>query len=254
MPSLGNIADDIAHAMGFDHDDALRNRLALMYNCHLGILKLKKQTITKRLNTGDHQAVSDMVSTFIVPVVHNDVADDVVTDFDAVYFDLPTTVYSLDGGQGINAIRYLRNDIPLNCPPGFALTTFTGTTLAGLGTIYGSAYQKPNTARPYYARARANTPAGPKDRVYLFGVDQSINHLVVALFAIPDFTTLDPDAPVDLPDEMLMTLKKMVMDLEGWALQIPQERLQSDGRDFQPGEVVRTRPLQSINDPSQQDA
>jgi len=254
MPSLGQIADDIAHAMSFDHDDALRNRLALMYNVHLGILKLKKQTIAKRLGVGDTQAISDMVSTYPVPVVHNDVADNVVTDWDAVYFDLPTTVFSLDDGRGISAIRYLRNELPMNCPPAFALTPFTQTTLAGLNTIYGSAYQKPNTARPYYARARANTANGVKDRVYLFGIDSSINNLLVALFAIPDFTTLDPDAPVDLPDEMLMTLKKMVMDLEGWALAIPQERLQSDGRDFQPGEIVRLRNLISVNDPNQADA
>ena len=237
-----------------DHDDAMRNREAILYVAHLGILKLKKQTIAKRLGVGDTQAISDMVSTYIVPVVHNDVGDDVVSDWDAVWFDLPTTVFSLDDGRGISAIRYLRNELPMNCGPAFALTPFTQTTLAGLNSIYGSAYQKPNTSRPYYARARANTLTGPKDRVYLFGIDQSINHLVVALFAIPDFTTLDPDAPVDLPDEMLMTLRKMILETEAWALQIPQERLQNDGRDLQPGEVVRTSRLTSVNDPSNQDA
>ena len=254
MPSLGNIADDIAHALGYDTDDALRNREAIMYVAHLGILKLKKQTIAKRLGVGDTQAISDMVSTYIVPVIHNDVGDAVVSDFDAVWFDLPTTVFSLDDGRGIGAIRYLRNELPMNCGPAFALTPFTQTTLAGLNTIYGSAYQKPNTARPYYARARANTANGIKDRVYLFGIDSSINNLLVALFAIPDFTTLDPDAPVDLPDEMLLTLRKMLLESESWVMQLPQERLQNDGRDLQPGEIARVSRLTSVNDPSNQDA
>lgn len=195
-----------------------------------------------------------MVSTYIVPVVQNDVADDVVTDWDSVYFDMPEQVYSLSGGSGINAVRYLRNDIPMNCSPAFALTPFTQTTLAALPTIYGSAYQKPKPSRPYIAAARAITGTGVRNRVYVFGVDSSITHLLVALFAIPNFTTLDPDAPVDLPVEKLMTLKKMVMDLEKWALMIPQERLSNDGRDFQPGEIIRTPSLMSLNDPTQQDA
>ena len=254
MPSLGQIADDIAHVLGMDADDALRHREAILYNCHLALLKLKKQTIASSLNIGDAQAISDMVSTYIVPVVHNDVADNIVNDFDAVYFDIPVSVYSLSSGRGLNAVRYLRNEIPMNCPPAFALTPFTQTTLAGLNTIYGSAYQKPRSDRPYVARARANTADTIKDRVYVFGVDSSITHLLVALFAIPDYATLDPDAPVDLPEERLMTLKKMVLDLEAWALQIPQERLQNDGRDLQPGEIVRTSRMTSVNDPSNQDA
>lgn len=254
MPTLGQIADDVAHAMGYDADDALRHREAIMYGAHLGITKLKKQQLSKRLDIGDTQAVSDMLSTFIVPVVHNDVADDVVTDWDSVYFDLPTSVYSLSNGRGLNAVRYLRNDVPAHCQPAFALTPFTQTTLAALNTIYGSAYQKPRTDRPYVARARATSGGTIKDRVYVFGVDPSITHLLVSLFAIPDYTTLDPDAPVDLPDELLHTLRKMLLDDEAWILQIPQERLQNDGRDFQPGEIVRTRPNRSVNDPSNTDA
>lgn len=253
MPSLNDIANDIAHEMGFDHDDALRNKEAIMYNVHLGILKLNKQTIASSLDTGDQLSVSNMVSTYIVPVVQNDIADGVVTDWDSVYFDMPEQVYSLSGGSGINAVRYLRNDIPMNCPPAFALTPFTKTTLAALPTIYGSAYQKPRSDRPYVATARAITGTGVKNRVYIFGVDSSITHLLVALFAIPDFTTLDPDAPVDLPVEKLMALKKMVMELESWALQIPQERLANNGRDFEPGEVVRTRPIRSVNSPDEID-
>ena len=254
MPTLGQISDDVAHALGYDHDDALRNREAIMYVAHLGILKLKKQVLAKRLDVGDVLAISDMTSTYIVPVVHNNVADDVASDWDSVYFDLPTTVFSLDDGRGINAIRYLRNELPMNCPPAFALTPFTQTTLASLPVIYGSAYQKPNTSRPYYARARANTTTGIKDRVYVFGLDSSINNLLVALFAIPDFTTLDPDAPVDLPDEMLLTLRKMLLDSESWVMQLPQERLKNDGRDMEPGEIARVSRLTSVNDPSNLDA
>lgn len=253
MPSYANIADDVLLAMGYSHDDALRHREAVMYNATLIVSKLQKQRLTKQYATGDARAASSSVSTFIVPVSEIDVPGSVFTEWDSKFFDLPTQVYSLDHDGGINFIRYLRNNLPKDCSPAVANTPFTGATLASMNTYYGSAYQRPTTARPYYARARENTATGIKDRVYLFGVGQGITHLLVGLYAIPSFNTIDPDAPVDLPDELLLTLKKMLMDMEAWALQIPQERIRNDGRDLEPNQVVSTRPAVSVNDPSQID-
>lgn len=253
MPSYANIADDVLIAMGYTADDSLRHRNAMVYNLTLVVSKLQKQRLSGQYGTGDARAASSSVSTFIVPIQEIDVAGSVLTEWDSKFFDLPTQVYSLDYDGGINFIRYLRNDLPPNCPPALAATTFTGATLASMNTYYGSAYQRPSPTRPYYARARESTANGVKDRVYLFGLEQGISHLLVGLYAIPNFDTLDENAPVDLPDELILTAKKMLMDMEAWSLQIPQERLKNDGRDLEPNQVVNTRPLVSVNSPSQID-
>jgi hypothetical protein len=253
MPTYDQITDDIMVAMGYTHDDSLRNKEAVLYNVKLGVDKLKSQQLQKNKDVGDYRRNSDMVSTFIVPITHNDVEDDVITDFDASFFDLPTSIYSLDHDGGVSFVRYLRNEIPFGCPPAVALTPFTGATLASMHTFYQSAYQRPQSNRPYFARARAKTGDTYRDRVYLFGVSTEIKHLLVGLYAAPDYTEIDPDEEIGLPPHLLMALKQMVIDLERWALQVPQERLKNDGRDLEPNQVVRTERQMSLNNPIQLD-
>lgn len=253
--TYAQVVDDIMLAMGYTHDDSLRNKEAVLYNVKIARDKLVAQQLNKADVVGDYRRNSNLVSTFIVPITHNDVADGVVTDFDASYFDLPTSIYSLNHDGGVSFVRYLRNEIPFGCPPAVAKDPFTGASLASIHTFYLAEYQKPKPQRPYFARAKALTSGGVhKDRVYLFGVSQDVKHLLVGLYATPDFTDIDPDAPIDLPEELLMPLKQMVIDLERWALMIPQERLKNDGRDFEPNQVVRTERQMSLNNPIQLDS
>ena len=249
MPTYAQIADDIAVTLGYTTDDALRHRESILYNIKLVVDKLNKQILSRDQKVGDYKAMADKVSTHIVPVVWNDVADTVVTDFDAVYFDLPSQVYDLSFGGGINAVRYLRNELPMECPPAMARTPFTQTTLASLSVIYGSEYQKPSPKQPYFARGQF----GGKDRVYLFGLRQEARNLLVNLYATPNFEDIDPDAEVNLPPELLRTAKKLLLEDEGWLLQIPQERLKNDGREFEPNQTTRVSPAISLNHPSQLD-
>lgn len=254
MATYDQVVDDIMVTMGFTHDDRLRNKEAVLYNVKIAVDKLKKQILAKGDAIGDHRRGSEMVSTYIVEVNHNDAPDNSTTDWDYSYFDLPVSVFSLDHDSGVNFIRYLNNEIPCGCPPAISKAPFTGTTLASVSLMYGSAYQSPRPSRPYFARAKAKVGDTTKDRVYLFGVPCDIKHLLVGLFAIVDFDDVDPDQDTGLPNEMLETLKKMVIDLERWAVMMPQERLKNDGRDFEPNQQVRTERTMSVNSPTQIDA
>lgn len=142
MPTYAQVADDVAIALGYTADDSLRKRTQIAYSVKLVRDKLAKQILADHLGRNDPRAASDMLVTAIVPVTWNDVADAVVTDFDAVYFDIPFPVIVGNYDSGINFIRYLRNEIPMECTPAVALNPFTGTTLASLNAIYGSTYQR----------------------------------------------------------------------------------------------------------------
>lgn len=250
MPTYAQVADDVAIALGYTADDSLRKRNQIAYNVKLVRDKPAKQILAESYGKHDPRGGSDLLTTEIVAVTWNDVGDAIVNDFDAVYFDLPSSVIGVDHDGGINAIRYLRNDIPMECPPFAALNPFTGTTLASLSTIYGSAYQRPSPKQPYYARANA----GNKDRVYLFGIREKVKHVWISIYATADFMTMSLDGDINLPDEKLHTLKQMVMQIELGILQVPQERDKNDGRDFEPGQITRTNSPISINHPSQADA
>jgi HAMP domain-containing protein len=60
---------------------------------------------------------------------------------------------------------------------------------------------------------------------------------------------MPPDETINLPIEKLELIKKLVLASEGWLLNIPQDRLRNDGRDFEPGQVIHTPPAISVNHP-----
>lgn len=238
--TLAQLTDDIMVSLGYVHDDALRSRIAVMGNVKMAVDKVRDQILTKAIKKGDDRSVSDMLSTYVVPVSYHE--NTTALDFDYRYFVLPVDLYSLPHDGGVAFIRYNRNTLPENCIPQLARVTFTGTTMASLSALYHSAYQSPGPSRPYYAR--------DKDRVYVFGVDPAIKTVLVGLYApLPDFETIDPDEPIKLPSESFSDVKRLVLEAERWVLQVPQQRLHNDGRDFEPNQAVRTEPVVSVNDP-----
>lgn len=244
-PTWNEVADDVLISMGYTHDDALRHRAPVIFNATIIYNKLLMQELRRDEAANDAIGSSSLLFTYIVDLTHRDVGDNVSNEFDASYFDLPTQIMNLENGSGLNMVRYLRNDIPFGCRPAIARTPFSITTLPQVYSLYQSAYQSPRSDRPYAAQVQ--------DRVYVFGVPQSVKQLLIAVFPAADFMEIDPDKPIGLAPHLFHTLKKMLLDMEGWMLQIPQERLQNDGRDFQPEQIVGTRPLVSINDPAQTD-
>ena len=88
----------------------------------------------------------------------------------------------------------------------------------------------------------------------MFGIRDKVKHLLIGIYAGSDFLTMSLDDDINLPDDKLHTLKEMVIEMEAWSLQIPQQRRKDDGRDFEPEQIVRTSPIMSVNHPSQADA
>ncbi len=235
--------------MGFDVDDANRSDESILYNVVLAVNKIRKRSLGKARESWDLRINSDFVSTFIVPVTYRDAPDGSVTEWDALYFDLPTSVYSLSHDAGVSFIRYLRNEIPCGCPPAVARNPFTGTTLSSVHALRNSAYQAPKPSTPYFARATEVVNGVSKDRVYLFGPPCDTKHLLVGLVAAPSYETVNPDDQIPLPPEHMADLKPMLLAMEAWLLQIPQERLRNDGRWGEPGEVTRAESPTSVNSP-----
>ena len=61
---------------------------------------------------------------------------------------------------------------------------------------------------------------------------------------------MDPDDPLPIPDDQIYLVKRMVLDMERFALLTPQQRRQNDGRDFKVGQQPFQPPTtMSINAP-----
>lgn len=239
--TLFQIADEVAVALGYTHDDARMNRIALAYNVKIAVEKLRDQIITRTISIGgDQRQAADMLEVFVVTPSWHEASGQ--NDWSYHFFDLPCDLYSLPHDGGLSWVRYNRHNLPRNCTPTIAKAVFTHTTLGALSAFYGSTYQKPSPKQPYVAR--------DKDRVYIYGVDQQVKSLIIGVFcALPDFTEIDPNEKVDIPEEYLLPLKKMVIDTCRFSLMVP-ERLKNDGRDLEPNGPIRTERMMSINDPA----
>ncbi|HMZ48692.1 MAG TPA: hypothetical protein PLP28_06925, partial [Flavobacteriales bacterium] len=170
MATIRTIADEVAVALGFTHDDARLSFMALAYHVKLAVDKLRGRALAKDM-VGDQRRAEDMLEVFAVDVVANTANDTVA--WNCLYFDLPHDLYDLPFGGGLAWVRYHRPSLPLNCPPGIAGAEFTHTTLGDLGRLYRLAYEVPREDRPYVARDRY--------RVYLFGVNPLVKKLLVGL-------------------------------------------------------------------------
>jgi len=243
MPTLKQVAYDVMNQMGYNHDDASRSLVAVMYNVKVCIDKLKGDDLKRNLKSSDQLAMQEDLSIWTVDLFTQD-------DRGWRYFDLPGLVYSLQRDGGIAAINYYRLDLPPNCPPQVARVQYRPVALSWLNNIWNSRWQFVSKEQPVYARAMHNGI----DRVYVFGQDEAIDQLEVELFlAVPRFEDINPDELIEFPENRMHTLKRMVIELERWSLSVPQDRLKNDGRDFEPNQITRTPPLTSVNDPINSD-
>lgn len=240
--TYGEFVNDILVALGMNHDDALRTRRNVAFNVLMAINKVKNQSLSKHLGQ-DWRDGAEQAQTFIVTLFTQ-------ADLNRRYFDLPVDIYDLPTDGGLDRVGYYRNNLPANCTPAVARTPFTIVTTSQLAAYYGTTHQSPNESRPYVTRETSVNNGVRTNRVYVWGVNPLVTQLEVGLFAaLADVDDMPPDQEINLPVDKLDLIKKLVLASEGWLLNIPQDRLRSDGRDFEPGQQVHTPPAISVNHP-----
>jgi len=243
--TYAQLRDEIAKALGYVHDDSLFSQDALLADIVHAANKLSAQDLNTELTPrADGRGAQDKLTHKIVNVVYNPTPDD--TEWAYHWLVLPDNVQDLTNGGGISLVRYHRPSLPVNCAPSIARATFTQTTTASLSAIYDSKWQRPKASRPYFARAYDSG----QDRIYLFGLDPSITKVIVGMYVATNFLTVDPDEEIRLGPHRIFDLKRMVLMMNMWPLQLPQERLKNDGRDFEPDTPIQTSPIISVNDPA----
>jgi hypothetical protein len=243
--TYAQLRDEIAKALGYVHDDSLFTQDALLADIVHAVNKLSAQDLNSDIGSkGDGRGAQDKLTHKILPVVYNATPDD--TEWAYHWMVIPDNVQDLTNGAGVSLIRYHRPSLPINCPPSIARATFTQTTTASLSAIYDSKMQRPKATRPYFTRAYDQQ----QERIYFFGLDPQVTKLLVGLYIAPSFLSVDPNEEIRLGPHRIYDLKRMVLDMNMWPLQIPQERLKNDGRDLEPDQPIQTRPIISVNDPS----
>lgn len=160
---------------------------------------------------------------------------------------LPTCIFDYDKDGGIEYIAYYREVKDCeNCPPRFVNQTFTRTTPSDAQRLYMSEYEKPSAKEPYFYRAG--------DYIYLLGIEcVNPKALEIGIYSTlkpitdPD---IDLDEKFDFPEELLIQLKRQVLDLGRFVMVIPEERV-NDGVDSEANRQMPVNKITSVNELSQ---
>lgn len=142
------------------------------------------------------------------------------------YIDLPASIFDYDKDGGIEYISYYVDFTDKNCPPPFTVQTFSRTTPSESRRLYMSGYEAPSPKNPYFYRV--------SNLVYFLGLECiKPKYVEIGLYSTLKPVTASDfnlDDEFDFPEELLIVLKKNVLDLGRFVMMIPKERT-NDGSD-----------------------
>jgi hypothetical protein len=245
MPTYNDLSADILSTAGYTHDDAKRSKNSILFNIGIAIDRLKRERLEKGLRNTGSRGLTQMLTTFLIPVNYESTLNG------RGYFDLPGQVYDIQQNGGIDYIVYNRAS---GCKDNLVGKHFSLTSPSAVDGLYHSVMQRPRPELPYYYRGRYNDGTTLyTDRVWLMGIASALQSVEVGLYlTVGDILIKDPDEEIDLPPDMVLLVKNMVLSLERWAMAVPEESLKNDGRDRPVGWSARSLPptTVSVNAPS----
>lgn len=159
------------------------------------------------------------------------------------FVKLPDNIFDYTKDGGIEYITYYLGDLQPSEKPPYTYVTFTRTTVPELKRLYMSEFEKPKPENPYYYRAG--------EYIYLLGIE-CINpkRIEMGIFStIKPITSasIDLDAPFRFPEELLIILKRQVLDMGRFVMLIPEDRV-NDGKDDTGQSQMPTNKIVSVNE------
>jgi hypothetical protein len=210
------------------YDDAQLTPFKVFYWVMVFADRLRKQHIEK-IDSGAFVYRFDNILVYIDPITGRN------------YFELPAAIYDFDNDDGIDYITYPPTmDLSL---PMFSSTTFTRTTPGKAARLYFREEERPSPGNPYFYRQNKY--------IYLLGVEEiNITKIEAGLKTTldPASLTTDIDAQFDFPSDLIPVLKRQLLDIGRFVLQIPTD-LVNDGASFDSKQFPQQK-IASVNDPS----
>jgi hypothetical protein len=237
---LRYVVDDIAKDLRQTFDDKEIQPSQIAYWVLMVGNRLRAQHIEKRSSGA-------FLHTFVgIPVEKVAATSNPNTAKGRKRITLPESIYDYNNDRGIDYIAYwLEEEAGENCPPRFTSHTFTRTTPKQSERLYYDKDEKPSPSNPYFYRTG--------ESVYFLGIEKvNVREIEIGIFSTFDpLTSVDLDAPFDFPEELLMILKRQVLDLGRFSLMVPEERKNDGSSDTNPSDIPQTK-LVSVNDPLNQ--
>jgi hypothetical protein len=218
MDSLRVHIDETLTTIKQTFDDRTVSRAQVAYCYIVAANDLLSKHILKR-RSGAYLTVFDDV-----PVISAEASEVKNVVKDRKYIELPATIFDYDKDGGIELVAYTSDGGP-GQPPRFTRVPFTRTSVSEASWLYLHPQTTPSPKTPYYYRVG--------NLVYFLGVEKvPLSAVEIGLYVSVDpLTKIDIDAPFDFPQELMQTLKRLVIDLIRYNWFFPKESGKNEGTD-----------------------
>ncbi len=132
------------------------------------------------------------------------------------YCVIPTSIYDMEDDKGINYLSYAAQ-LDLNSPT-FTSVIFTRVSPAQARRLYMSEDEKPSAKNPYFYTSG--------DRIYFLGCEQiNLTTVEAGLYTnlLAYDTAMDLDVELDIPQELIPTLKNELLIMGLFVSKLPKE-------------------------------
>lgn len=240
--TLRTIVDDVSTDLKQVFDDRSIEPAQVAYWVLLVASRLKSQHISK-ISSGAYLHVFVDIPVDVVNSSNN--PNDIAK---RKRIELPSAIFDFDKDGGVDYIAYYAEDLD-DCleAPEFTNRTFQRTTPQEAQRLYYDKFEKPSPRNPYFYRNGKY--------VYFLGIEcVDVDTVEIGIYAtFPPLTEINLDDTFEFPEELLLILKRQVLDLGRFALKMPEDKV-NDGKDGVYDKEVSNQKLVSVNDPVNQQA
>jgi hypothetical protein len=162
------------------------------------------------------------------------------------FIKLPVNIFDYDKDGGIEYITYYIDDLKPSENAPYTYVNFNRTTPSDLRRHYFSSFEKPSPENPYFFRAG--------EFIYLLGIECiNTKRIEIGIYStIKPITSdsIDLDMNFPFPEELLIVLKRQVLDMGRFVMMIPEDRV-NDGKDDIGASQIPNNKLVSVNEMSE---
>lgn len=159
---------------------------------------------------------------------------------DRKYIKLPGLIFDFDKDNGIEYLAYISDGGP-GCPPRFTKTVLSRTSQSEARHLYLHPQTTPSPKNPFFYRVG--------ELIYTLGLEGVPVPALEGGFymTIDPLLEIDIDKPFNFPQELLQTLKRLVIDLIRFNWFFPAAKV-NDGNDEAAQQKVNPPKVISVND------
>lgn len=156
------------------------------------------------------------------------------------YIKLPSTIFDYNRDGGIEYVSYYVEDEIESCHPPFVNQIFNRTTPSEAQRLFYTKYETPSPKNPYFYRVG--------DYLYLLGIEcVPAERIEIGVYStLKPVTDISLDDDFEFPEELLIQLKRQVLDLGRFVMIIPEDRV-NDASNVQGG-AMPTNKIVSVNE------